>query len=131
LIYAGTLIPLSRMTHDPTVARRLQVLSPRCFATERTAAALALLVNTGRGGCATEQNVADAQPGGVAAGRVMNQPGLRFYDCYFFHLWQTRRRSTTLNAARSRNEQKNAGGCCATRNAPQHTRQLREPDNRD
>jgi len=39
---------LARIIHDPTVARRLQVLEPRCFAIERTAAGLALLVNTGR-----------------------------------------------------------------------------------
>jgi len=39
--------PLPRMIHDPIVARRLQILRPRCFATERTAAGLALLVNTG------------------------------------------------------------------------------------
>jgi len=36
------------MIHDPTIARRLQGLSPRCFETERTVAGLALLVNTGR-----------------------------------------------------------------------------------
>jgi len=38
---------LAWIIHDPTVARRLLVLSPRCFATERTAAILALLVNYG------------------------------------------------------------------------------------
>jgi len=45
---ARTGLFLARIIHDPTVARRLQVLSPQCFTTERTAAGLALLVNNGR-----------------------------------------------------------------------------------